>query len=135
MICLYCSEPLVSPEAVRLTQGELRRFKWGVSFKNDLFEDDEKEKFLHHECAVECGILRNTLEDDVCRVCNYEIEPVGGPSTTGADCALKVEFGEIRPSKRGPLLVFIPESSGCVHYMCACDDWNLPLMNLYYERD
>ena len=135
MTCFFCDEP-VGPEALRLQQGgwtsvkrkskKYQRMQTG-ELVPDTFEDGDAVKWLCLYCADRHGIDVEVLRDDYCVHCNNTFEPA---EKVQSDCVIMAELGSEALHTKTNATRFRVETSGFVHFMCACDEWELPLWSL-----
>jgi hypothetical protein len=137
MRCFLCEKILVTPEVVRLQQGEIIHKKRGTVFKPRLFEDDTRVKWMHAMCTRAENIHPEELEDSYCIGCALS-QPTGGVFEEGNDeagvyptCVVRAEVGILSEGRRGPF--FHPTAGGNICYHCAHEFWKLPLKELIAE--
>lgn len=131
--CLICdgsvtNQPGVEPKTLRIKQGGADYRKFGAQFVcEEEFEDGDRLKWLCFRCATGKAIFTKLLDFDLCILCNNTFEPA---DSLQSDCVLLVETGEMKSLDKRPGKGFVPSSGGMVHFVCACDDWGLPLWAL-----
>ena len=134
--CLVCDEP-AGDSCFRIRVGGVEHdIENGTQFAQtlqDCFEDGTYIKWLCRRCAENAELFIDELKLDDCQApegtgcCNCDFEPL---SSEDSGSVLRIEWGQVVTSNKGPGEMFVSEAAGHVHFNCACDGWGLPLYSL-----
>lgn len=134
MYCLFCDEPIsLAPGNIfyRLRSGNLLLGHHGIEFEEDYFEDGSLVKWLCCSCA-DGSIGGAHLDEEFCVLCHQEFER--DDDDTGCELLIRAEETLVRVGRTGVPMPHYKDA-GHVHFLCAIDDWNLPLWSCQLERD
>jgi hypothetical protein len=121
MMCLMCGEMVMGP-AIRVRHGFVEYQKRGTVFHEDVFEDGDGEKWAHPACMPEVAIGK--LEIERCTLCGPPPQQFyyGGDAD---ESVLYLEGGDL--TDQG----FAGIEGGIGHFLCVCEEWNIPIQCLH----
>lgn len=103
--------------------GSVEYRKFGTMFLEDEFRDGHSYKWLHPSCCEEIAPEVLFDEDKPCLFCDQQYYP--------EESVLRVEFGVLRIE--GDRIQFDVRYGGVAHYLCVCEEWELPLWDITSE--
>lgn len=121
--CMICGAPVIGP-AIRFRHGFMTYTGEAPGFSHEAMEDGSYAKWAHPPCLPE--VSAGCLDQDWCRLCEdqffWEEEP--------RESLLFVEEGTLEITIEGNPQ-FDVVSGGLGHFLCVCEDWDVPLWRIH----
>jgi hypothetical protein len=108
-----CGEPVVTGPTIKFQLGFVAYRKRGPTFLSDQFEDGDAAKWAHARCCPR--VLDRPLRMDWCALCDHQYF-----LDDASESVLLVEGGDCQPDG------FRGDVGGTGHFLCVCDDWDVP---------